>query len=65
MCHKILLPSKGSNAWRNIPFLTIVVFTPQLIYFLKFYKELNSGTFFTSSRQILNLAAVTIYSILL
>ena len=22
MCHNILLPSKGSNEWRNIPFLT-------------------------------------------
>ena len=24
ICHKILLPSKGSHAWRNIPFKTCV-----------------------------------------
>ena len=29
MCHKILLPSKGSNAWRNIPLLNLCSAIPR------------------------------------
>ena len=51
MCHNILLPSKGSNEWRNIPLFLLVVIAKGFIEFI--FVILSFSTYFHVDYQFL------------